>query len=759
MINQRLPQSKKDEKWYQENVDSLDKRSFSSYVGSYTSQWYKNKINYDLYNNIIHVEDFEYVCRPWGDAVGELPAQMTNRDISSGKINAILGIEARRPFPYRLTAVNSEATTRREQAEFGMLKDYVIQKIMAPIQQQAMQEAQQAMMQAQQTGQQPQIEPPKTPQEVKRYMAREYQDPAEVLGNQILNYLNKEENIEAKFLKGAKHAAISGIEVYYIGEISGKPTIRPINPLYFDYDKSPDEDYIEDGQWAVAEYRMTPADIVAQFSHELTDEEIDTIYERWNDMANLHFEAISFGQTDSTDTAFSNGEVRVIHAVWKSLRKIGILKTQGPQGIIEEVVSEDYKKGPNDIEVNWYWVPEVHQCWRIGKDIYKGYGPLPNQHKDIDKLYECKLPYVGAAYDNTNSAITSLMDRIRPFQYLYNIFFYRMELLAAQDKGKKFATNMNAIPVDSGMDLAKWQYHADADSVIYLDPSQEGNKHASQNIGEYIKEVDMSLTSDLAKYQQILAYIEQMAGEAVGVPKQLEGMIQEREAVQNVDKVLTLTSNKLEPFFKMHDIVKRNALQALVESAKVIYSQERPAKLDYILDDLSREYFEIDPMLLSNSTYGIYIADASTAAEARQTVQEMARFGLQNQLVSMSTVIKALNTDTAAEAEELLKAAEEEMREKQQEMQKAQQQHEQQMSQMEFQNEMQKLAYERETKLLLEQEERKTRIMQQAVFSSGFAEDKDMNDNNQLDSLDIAEHFLEKEKVELEKEKQIVESS
>lgn len=753
MINQRLPQSKKTEKWYQENTDALDKRSFSSYVGSYTSQWYKNKINYDLYNNIIHVEDFEYVCRPWGDAVGELPAQMTNRDISSGKINAILGIEARRPFPYRLTAVNSDATTRREQAEFGMLKNYVVQQIMAPIQQQAMAQAQQAMQQ----GAQP--EPPKTPQEVKRYMAREYQDPAEVLGNQLLNYLRKEGDIDHKFLKGAKHAALSGLEVYYVGEVSGKPCIYPINPLYFDYDKSPDDDFIENGQWAVAEYRMTPADIVAQFSQELTDSEIDKIYEQWHDMANLNFEAISFGQQDSTDTAFSNGEIRVIHAVWKSLRKIGILKTQGPNGIIEEVVSEEYKKGPNDLELEWYWVPEVHQCWRIGKDIYKGYGPLPNQHKDIDNLYDCKLPYVGAAYDNTNSSITSLMDRIRPFQYLYNIFFYRMELLAAQDKGKKFAINLNAIPVDSGMDLSKWQYHADADSVVYLDPSQEGNKHASQNIGEYIKEVDMSLSSDLAKYQQILAYIEQMAGEAVGVPKQLEGMIQEREAVQNVDKVLTLTSNKLEPFFKMHDIVKRNVLQALIETAKVVYAKEKPLKLDYILDDLSREYFEVDPMLLANSTYGIFISDASTAQEARNAIQEMARFGLQNQLVDMSTVIKALKADTVAEAEEYLKVAEQEMRERQQQMQQQQMQHEQQMAQTEFENEMQKLAFERETKLLLEQEQRKTRIMQQAVFSSGFAEDKDMNKNQEPDTLEIAEHFLEKEKVELEQEKQIVESS
>ena len=49
-----------------------------------------------------------------------------------------------------------------------------------------------------------------------------------------------------------------------------------------------------------------------------------------------------------------------------------------------------------------------------------------------------KLGYIGTAYNNLNSESISLIDRMKPYQYLYNIIMYRMELDLASDKGKKF---------------------------------------------------------------------------------------------------------------------------------------------------------------------------------------------------------------------------------------------------------------------------------------------------------------------------------
>ena len=40
-----------------------------------------------------------------------------------------------------------------------------------------------------------------------------------------------------------------------------EPEIRVVNPLYFEYDKDPDLDYIQDGQWAKYVMRMTPGSV------------------------------------------------------------------------------------------------------------------------------------------------------------------------------------------------------------------------------------------------------------------------------------------------------------------------------------------------------------------------------------------------------------------------------------------------------------------------------------------------------------------
>ena len=150
------------------------------------------KVNYDLFNNVINKADFEYVCYPFGKEVGELPADFTNKDIISGKIKALLGMEMRRPFSWKIVATNPEATTRKEEEEFSRLKDFVVNSIIAPIKQKIEIEQAEATkgqdltVEEKQRIEQEVAEKLKTmtPQEVKRYMAREHQDPAEALAHQ-----------------------------------------------------------------------------------------------------------------------------------------------------------------------------------------------------------------------------------------------------------------------------------------------------------------------------------------------------------------------------------------------------------------------------------------------------------------------------------------------------------------------------------------------------------------------------------------------
>ena len=58
---------------------------------------------------------------------------MVNRDISSSRIKAVLGLEAKKPFNWKSIAVNKEATTRKEEAQYEKIKEFVIAEALAPI--------------------------------------------------------------------------------------------------------------------------------------------------------------------------------------------------------------------------------------------------------------------------------------------------------------------------------------------------------------------------------------------------------------------------------------------------------------------------------------------------------------------------------------------------------------------------------------------------------------------------------------------------
>lgn len=760
--DQRLTRKQKeadDKRWYKDQLDSLNVLSFNSggtfgfnngsggvlTSGETISEYRRMKVNYDLFNNIINKSDFEHVCYPFGKEMGDLPADFSNKDIISGKVKALLGMELKRPFSWKVAAVNQEATTRIEVEETKRLRDFVTSSIMTPIrveiEQKYAQESQgKELSQEEQQRLAEQIQQElaaMTPPEVKRYMEREHQDPAEVLSHQILEYLMQKQDIQMKFNKAWKHGLISGREIFWVGTVNGEPTLKVVNPLRFDYDKSDDSDYIEEGEWACYEMYMTPSEIMKHFGSELSTTEIDEIYEDYSHGASLPDSSFQF-RNDGTSSMMG---IRVIHGEWKSLKAFKFLygtdlETGEPY---EDMVDESYVLDPEvgDERIDTEWITTKHEGYLIGKDKYAFLREVPGQHKDMDNLYNCKLSYIGAGYDNLNSEVTSLVDRMKYYQYMYNVLLYRVELLIASDDGKSFLLNANLIPKSSGLDIEKWMYYFKVNKVGLMDPSEEGNK-GNSNMGEAAKELDMSLISDIQKYQMLAEYIERRCGESVGITKQIEGQIGQDEAVRNTQQALVQSANILEPYFNLHNQIKRNVLQALIECAKVAYSTLQPKSLSYVLDDMSRRMLEIDYELLENSTYGIFVSNSMKSVEALQMVQQLSHAAMQNQMIELSDVLTIMNAESTQVAEEMLKVAESQRIERQQsiEQQKMQQVNQQGEAQRTWEKE--RMSIEHTNKMEEIQLKGDLDIEKQTILSLGFNEDKDLDKDGTPDVLEVA---------------------
>ena len=770
---QRLTRAQKeanDKKWFKDQLRSLNKISFSTgsmfgltNLGRGISDYRRMKVNYDLFNNVINKADFEHVCYPFGKEAGELPADFTNKDIISGKIKALLGMEMRRPFSWKVVATNPEATTRKEEEEFSKLKDFVVNSIIAPIKQKIeIEQAQATKGQDLTTEEKQRIEQEvaqklksMTPQEVKRYMAREHQDPAEALAHQLLQYLIQKENIRMKFNKGWKHGLISGKEIFWVGIVNGDPILKVVNPLNFDYDKSSEKDFIEEGDWACYEMAMTPSDIARYFGSDLTNVELDELYESYNNTNSLPDAAFTFRE----DGVSVNLGIRVIHAEWKALKPFKFIYGIDPQTgePYEDIVDESYKMNieAGDYKEETVWIPTKYEGYQIGKDKFAMLREVPGQHKDLTNLYECKLSYIGSTYDNLNSSTTSLVDRMKYYQYFFNILWYRIELLIGSDDGKSLLLNANLIPKSSGLDIEKWMYYFKVNKLGLLDPTEEGNK-GNQNIGEAAKEIDMSLVSDIQKYMQLAEYIERRCGESVGITKQIEGQIGTEEAVRNTQQSLVQSANILEPYFDMHNLIKRNVLQSLIETAKVAYSELQPKSLSYVLDDMSMAMLTPDYELLENSTYGLYVSNSLKADQTLQTMQQLSHAALQNQQVELSDVLMIMNSESTQEAEELLKVAEQNRAEREQATQQSQQEAQQQMAEAQKNWEREKMDKEHEHKMAEITLKGEKDLEKQLVLSMGFNEDKDLDKDGMPDVLEAAKFGVD---ADIKQRKQILDEA
>ena len=756
MIVGRLTRKQKerdDYQWFKDNINNFSRRTENLIIGFLdneleNSDKHRMKTNYDLFNDKVNLKEFESVCNPFGLKDIESKVNFKHKDIVSGKIKALLGMEMRRPFSFKVLAVNPEATTRKEQEEFKQILDFVVQEITQPIRQQIEQEKQQ--QQAQQQQEEPLSEEQinqineqvqqeieqevkaRTPEEVKVYMEREHQDPAELLAHQILEYLKEKELIINKFNLAWKHGLLSSKEIFRVCVENKEPTLKVINPLYFDCGEF--DHNVEDAEWATYDEFLTVSEIVNRFGDQLKDSEIDDLYAKVNNRSDLPLIDV-FSENRATD------RIRVTHCEWKALKPIkfvqGIdLETNEPYEI---VVDEEYKlnKEAGDISEEKIWIVAKYEGYKIDNDLYLQMREVPGQYFDFDNPTKCKLSYIGCFYDALNSEPTSVMDRIKHYDYLYNIILYKVQSLIFSDRGKILGLNSSMIPLKSAnITLEQWFYYTFENQLALLNPNEEGVRQS--DITQSIKEIDLSLISDIKKYIELADYIERRCGESVGITRQIEGQIGSNEAVRNTQQAIIQSANILEPYFEMHNIVKRNVLQALIEIAKVAYATYQPKNLSYILDDFSQKIIQMDYDLLENSTYGIFVSNSMKADEALQMVRQLAHAAMQNQAIEMSDVMKVMRSESIVEAESLLKKSEKERRELAQQQQESQQQAEQQLQQAQQEFEKEKMYMEHQFKMEEIEKKGELEIKKQTILSIGFNEDKDLDKDGTPDILEVA---------------------
>jgi len=646
---QKLARSKKTKEWGKQNVENILRLAGSNGPTSKTN----DKINYDLYNNIIDPLDFTYVTNPYG-VNEQFPARLSNYNIITPKLKLLEGEEIKRPFNFRVAAVNSDAVSQIEQKRKDLLLQYLESELVAELQ------AQGVEVQNPETGE------VMTPEQVEKYMSYSEADIRESTANKIARYLIPEQNLIYKFNKGFKDALIVSKEFYYIGIESSSPVCEVVNPLDFAFDKNPDLDFIQDGQWGCHTKYCTPSEIIDVYYDDLSDKDVDKIDGNNFSSTNLGLDAsdgkidITYSMSTATDSSLiSSTHIPVNRVEWKSMRKIGFLSFYDENLEEQEtIVDEEYVVQKDKGEtIEWIWISEVWEGTKIGSDIYVRIRPKSVQYRSMDNPSGCKLGFVGAIYNARNSVATSLVDFVKHHQYMYNIIMYRLELEIAKAKGKKMVMDIAQIPRSQGISLEKWMYYFDSMGLAFVNSFEEGKgKFAGQtsNFNQFTA-VDMSLSQSVGQYINILNKIDEMVGDLMGVSRQRQGSISSSETVGGVERAVVQSSHITEPLFYMHNEVKKHVITQLIECAKIAYPEGK--KINYILDDMSRVFLTLDEGF-KDADYGVFVTNTAREVKALEDLRSLAQQAVASGIVTLTELVSIFDSDSIADIKNVVKKAE-----------------------------------------------------------------------------------------------------
>lgn len=771
---QALPISKKNTKWRHDCVDwAKDKTVFTSEEVRKSVR--HKQINCDLLNGKLHMEDLQLIINPEQLGTEFIPETIQHYPIINSKINLLVGEDLARVFDYRVIITNPTSVTELEKTKVNE----IVEKLQKLVENTAISED----------------DYNQKLQELQDYYNYNYQDIREMRANALLNHYYKQDNFNIIFNQGFKDACCNGEELYQCDIVGGEPSLKKLNSLKVRVYKSGYSNRIEDADIVIIEDYWSPGRIVDTFYDVLTEKDIKKLEEYPDNITKgaidengiiderggflpINYASGVFNQdgelfawsADDSETLMPydfNGNVRVLRVYWKSKRRIKKIKSydETTGEIMYNFYPENYiiDETKGEEETGLY----INQAWEgtlIGEDIYVNIQPKVVQYNSLSNPSKCHFGIIGSIYNFNDDKPYSLVDMMKPYNYLYDIIHDRLNSLIASNFGKLVKLDLAKVP--KGWTPEKWLYYARKNKLVVEDSFKEGNVGAStgklagglNNANSGV--VDAELGNSIQYYTNLLEYIKVEMSDIVGISKQREGQVSNRETVGGVERATLQSSHITEWLFSIHNDTKKRVLECFLDTAKVAL-KGKSTKFQYILPDKTTVLVDIDGDEFCEHDYGLIVDADNTSQKLSQVIESLAQAAIQNQLLDFSTVVKLYSSASLSEKEKMIEKSENEAKQRQQEAQQQEQQMQQQqlqaqMQQVQMQMQMQDNlnARDNETKLAVANINAQSKLILASDVDDGIEEP--MNEAERAKLLENIRQFnerlaLDKAKLELDK--------
>lgn len=767
MIPIKLPPQKKRFKaktkaWREECVDTIDK-SISYYTNEEVRNSIKEKyINSKLFDGELTMEDVVATISSAGVLDAYVPRKIQNRPLLRSKIELLAGEATKESFDWAVMVTDPASISRKQEEK----KKAVNEKIMKLLQSELSEEELKEEM-----------------QNLELYFKYTWKDIKEVRATKILKYYWNKLKMEELFNTCMLDRLIFGEELVMFDIVGNDVAVYRLDPkrvytLYSSYSPK-----ISDSDIIIIEEYWSPGKIVDNYYDSLKADDISRITEGRvggtddRDTAGSYYvspegllidgmvDAVGMAREDfvTTNAAVDHyGNIRVLRVLWRSQKLVYVVTGIDPESgeSYEKTMSEEYIPNPmQNEEMTKYWVEEWWQGGKVAVDIYLPIKPRPVQFREQGNISKGHPGIVGRANSVAEGKVVSFLSKMKPYQYLYNIVWDR--LLDALKKDLGNVVEMDLAKKPAGWEVSKWLNYAYKGGIMFVDSFKEATKGAATGklagvFNTTGKTISNSSGNYIQQHVNLLEYIKSELADIVGITPQREGMVQASATVGSTERSVMQSNNNTAYEFYQHQEFKLEALQILLETAKVSLKHNKKIAQN-ILDDFSLEVFEVDGDEFLDSDYSVFLTVSSKSKDMKRNLEMYSQAFMQNG-GNFSVVLDILFSDSIAEKRRKIEVAESKMAEERQ----AQQQQASEMQKEQLAAIAEEKRKEQELKVYEIDSNNSTKILIEEMKQKG--EDNKVNNDNDLSSKDILfkiKELNETMKMERQKDdtKKVVEKS
>lgn len=624
----------------------------------------------------------------------------------------------------------------------------------------------------------------KTPNDVKRYMRKEYKSPTEKDLQVLIDWGIQEFNLKVLLDEAFKDLTIAGTQVIF-QEVRNKfPHIEIVNPKGFQFYNPTSSRNIEDSEWFVYEKHISYPDFVNNFIQ--TPEELDKLVdivnnygtldpkrqfngethpniikamqnsaiapsavidtatrETFYDLANVNnpksskfYEAMGlvFGGSSYQHNSVVD-TVCIKHVVFSSLDKLYYVERvdpENPNRLKGYWVGENYE--PNnkiDFSVTERWVKSLYE------DSIAGHGGgamhlrkrrVPYQNRSINNPFKLYSPYIGTVYSKLhgNTKPISPLSLSKSYAYEYNVVKDKIRELDEVNVGKVLAMSLAGIP--DQYTAAKYALLMKHTKLALIDTS---NPEFNPGIdGNLTKGVDLSQEYDIIKSLERLDRIERECMEAMSYSPAQMGLAPASSTATVNQQNIIQSSYATEDIYSLHRDFEQRVLNSFGNTLRNCL-RENDFLRESLLDDYSQQGLLLDEQVLSSADLFILIANDIDEMESIKFSKSYIQPMLQNQLIGFADSIKLQNANDPVTMLNIAEEAEE-RRNKAMQEQAAE-------DKRRFDEDLKIREQERKDKLDLEYKKLEIQVLGYQLDSLKFQKAADADENKIPDSVQTAE--------------------